>query len=149
MGPDLARRGVRWDLTQFAAAMWNKAPGMTAQMEARGIHVPQLDAGQMADLVAYLYSVQYFAESGDAQAGRQLLRSKGCLTCHSLNGQGARVAGDLAGRTGVASPAGVISSLWNHSMYMESADTLSVVWPVISSEEMADFAAFFATQSRN
>ncbi len=149
VGPDLARRGVRWDLTQFAAAMWNKAPRMTTHMQARGIQVPQLDAGEMADLVAYLYSVQYFAESGDAQAGRRLLRSKGCLTCHSLNGQGARVAGNLAESRGMVSPAGVISTVWNHSVHMESGDNPAILWPVIRAEEMADIAAFLATQRQN
>jgi cytochrome c2 len=149
VGPDLASRGVRWDLTQFAAAMWNKAPGMTAEMQARGIRVPQLEAGEMADLVAYLYSVQYFAESGDPRAGRQLLQSKGCLTCHSLNDQGARVAGNLAESKCTGSPAAVISAVWNHWAPMESGDSLAVLWPVISAAEMADIAAFFAAQRQN
>ncbi len=118
--PDLARRGVRWNLTQFAAAMWNKAPGMTAHMGTRGIHVPQLGAGEMADLVAYLYSVRYFAESGDVQAGRRLLRSKRCLTCHSLNGQGSSAAGNLAENANMVSPAEVMSALWNHTVYIEA-----------------------------
>jgi mono/diheme cytochrome c family protein len=146
--PDLARREVNWDLTQFAAAMWNKAPGMTAHMQARGIQVPQLGAGEMADLVAYLYSVRYFAESGDVQSGRRLLRSSGCLTCHSLNGQGAGAAGNLAERTDAASPAGVISALWNHAVYTEAGDSLAVPWPVLSAEEMAHIAAFLQTPRR-
>ncbi len=145
VGPDLARRGVRWDLTQFAAAMWNKAPGMTAQMQARGIHVPELDAGEIADLVAYLYSVQYFAESGDAQTGRQLLRSKKCLTCHSFNGQGTGIAGDLAESAGMVSPAEVISAVWNHWSHIEAGDDPGIPWPAISAEEMADIAAFLQT----
>lgn len=148
-GPDLARRGVRWNLIEFAAAMWNKGPRMIAEMQSRGIHVPQLDAAEMADIVAYLYSVQYFADSGDAEAGRQLLRSKDCLTCHSLDGQGRSTAGNLAHSTGAASPAEVISTLWNHALYVEAADRPAIVWPVISAEEMADIAAFFQTTPRN
>jgi mono/diheme cytochrome c family protein len=146
--PDLARREVSWDLTQFAAAMWNKAPGMTAQMRTRGVQVPQLGAGEMADLVAYLYSVRYFAESGDVQVGRRLLRSSGCLTCHSMNGQGANAAGNLAESTGMASSAEVISALWNHAVYTEAGDSLAVPWPVLSAEEMADIAAFLQTPRR-
>lgn len=145
LGPDLARRGAHWDLIQFAAAMWNKAPTMIADMRTRGIHVPQLDAGEMADLVAYLYSVQYFAESGDARTGRALLRSKDCLTCHSLNGEGAGAAGNLAVSVGIVSPAEVISVLWNHAVHIESGDSLGIPWPVISAEEMADIAAFLLT----
>ena len=149
VGPDLARRGVRWDLTQFAAAMWNKAPMMTARMRARGIRVPQLDAGEMADIVAYLYSVQYFAEAGDAQAGRHVIRNKGCLACHSLDGQGATAAGDLHKTTVAASPAQVISSLWNHSVRMEAGDSVGIPWPVMTAEEMADIAAYLQTPRQN
>jgi mono/diheme cytochrome c family protein len=142
VGPDLARRGARWDLTHFAAAMWNKAPGMTSQMRARGLHVPQLNAGEMADLVAYLYSVQYFDESGDPRAGRYLLGSKGCLTCHSINGEGAGTACNLSEFRGMVSPARVMSTVWNHAPYIEAADTLALEWPAISAAEMADIAAF-------
>jgi mono/diheme cytochrome c family protein len=146
--PDLARREVGWDLTQFAAAMWNKAPRMTAQMRTRGIHIPQLGAGEMADLVAYLYSVRYFAESGDVEAGRRLLRSRECLTCHSLNGQGGSAAGNLTESTDMASPAEVISALWNHTVYTEAGDSLAVAWPVLSAEDMADIAAFLQAPRR-
>jgi mono/diheme cytochrome c family protein len=149
VAPDLARRGARWDLTQFAAAMWNKAPMMTAQMRARGIGVPQLDAGEMADIVAYLYSVQYFAESGDVQAGRRLIRNKGCLACHSLDGQGATAAGDLNTTTGAVSPAEVISSLWNHAVRLQAGDRVGIPWPVMTAEEMADIAAFLQAPHQN
>ncbi|UCC81812.1 MAG: c-type cytochrome [Gemmatimonadota bacterium] len=147
--PDLARREVSWDLTQFAAAMWNKAPNMTAQMQTRGIQVPQLGAGEMADLVAYLHSVRYFAESGDVRAGQRLLGSSGCLTCHSLDGQGASAASNLAERTGMMSPAQVISAMWNHVASTEAGDSLAVEWPVLSAEEMADIAAFLQAPRRN
>lgn len=144
--PDLARREVSWDLAEFAAALWNKAPAMTASMRTRGIGVPQLGAGEMADLVAYLYSVRYFAESGDVNAGRRLLRTRGCLTCHSLNGRGASAAGDLTESAEMASPAEVVSALWNHVNYTETGDSLAAIpWPVISAEEMADIAAFLQT----
>ena len=70
VGPDLGERGLNWSLTQFAAAMWNKAPAMMAAMRAREIAVPRLQAEEMADLVAYLYSVRYFAEPGAPARGR-------------------------------------------------------------------------------
>jgi cytochrome c2 len=148
IGPDLARRGVDWDLTQFAAAMWNKAPRMTAQMTERGIDVPQIDAGEMADLVAYLYSVQYFAESGDPEAGRQLLHSKQCLGCHSLDGQGEAAGSNLADWRGSVSPAMVMSSMWNHAVYMQFGDALGAAWPVMSAEEMANIASFLQETRR-
>jgi mono/diheme cytochrome c family protein len=147
--PDLAQREVSWDLTQFAAAMWNKAPRMTAHMRTRGIEIPQLGAGEMADLVAYLHSLRYFAESGDVQAGRRLLHSSGCLNCHSLNGRADSAGGNLAESTEMVTPARVISALWNHVAYTEAGDSVAVPWPVLNAEQMAHIAAFLQTPRRD
>ncbi len=140
VGPDLVQRGHQWGLTEFAAAMWNKAPLMVAQMKRRGIDVPQLGAGEMADVVAYLYSVQYFAELGDSERGRRLLSAKGCLACHSAAGAGAGTASDLTQVSGIDSPAEVVSALWNHATQMEG--TGESAWPTFTAQEMADVAAF-------
>ncbi len=142
-GPDLAARGDTRGLTEFAAAMWNKAPAMTAAMRARGIDVPQLGGGEMADLVAYLYSVQYFADVGDPDRGERTLATSGCLSCHTLNGAGGGSAKDLASVVGLDSPAAVIASLWNHSTLMEAeGDSRETEWVRLSPEEMADIMAF-------
>jgi mono/diheme cytochrome c family protein len=123
--------------------MWNKAPAMTEAMRARGIDIPQLGSGEMADLVAYLYSVQYFAAVGDADVGHRALAAKGCLRCHSLNGTGGDAASDLAQAVGLDSPAAVIASLWNHSTLMEAGGAgLEVDWVQLDPEEMADIMAF-------
>ncbi len=150
VGPDLVERGVGRSLTQFAAAMWNKAPTMMEAASARGITLPQLQAEEMAAIVAYLYSVQYFAGAGDPGRGRELAGSKGCLGCHPLAGQGARAAGDLAQVKGLDSPAAVISALWNHSFIMqERTERRKVFWPQFRPEEMADLAAFLQGVGRS
>ena len=147
VGPDLAQRGVQMSLSQFAAGMWNKEPAMTAAMKRQGISVPQLGAGEMADLVAYLYSVRYFAESGDPDAGRGHLSRKGCLRCHSLTTARGSSAGNLSEVRDMGSPAAVFAALWNHSILMESAQKAEgFSWPNLTPEEMADVAAFL--QSR-
>jgi mono/diheme cytochrome c family protein len=140
---DLAERGLYLGLTEFAAAMWNKAPAMMEAMERERIHVPQLGAGEMADLVAYLYSVQYFAEAGNAAQGRRRLGEKGCLSCHSVGGRGGNSAVDLASVAGMDSPAAVISALWNHSAVIETgAEGQEITWPRLDPAEMADVMAF-------
>ncbi len=146
VGPDLAQRGVHRSLTQFATAMWNKAPAMMRAMKARGFTPPQLAAEEMADLVAYLYSVQYFAESGDPRRGRRLLADKGCLGCHSLDGRGGKVAADLARVRGLDSPAAVISALWNHAVVMPARpEGRQAPWPRFRPEEMASLVVFLQT----
>ena len=147
--PDLVERGLHRSLTQFAAGMWNKAPAMMEAMRARGIAVPQLRAEEMADLVAYLYSVQYFAEPGNPQKGRELLTDKGCLTCHSVAGKGGKGASDFARVKGLDDPATVISGLWNHSFIMEyRAGRRKGAWSQLSSDEIAHLVAFLQSLGR-
>jgi len=150
VGPDLVERGLGKSLTQFAAAMWNKAPTMTEAARARRIVLPQLQAGEMADIVAYLYSVQYFAGPGDGRKGRELLTSKGCMGCHAVAGEGGRTAGDLSRAKGLGSPAAVISALWNHSFIMqERSERRRVSWPQFRPEEMADLVSFLQGLDRS
>jgi mono/diheme cytochrome c family protein len=142
LGPDLGARALHRSVGQFAAAMWNKAPAMAAAMATRGMQVPQLRVEEMADIVAYLYSVQYLPGGGDRSRGLQLLASKGCLGCHSLAGSGGRLAGDLARAKGLASPAHVVAGMWNHSFVMDDrTDRRQHPWPTLTAAEMAHVVA--------
>ena len=147
VAPDLAARGRQWSLIEFAAAMWNKEPAMTSAMVERGISAPQLRAGEMADVVAYLSSVQYFRQSGSAARGQRRIESKGCLDCHSLYGRGGS-GPDLSQTEGLDSPAAVISAMWNH-IVVAGAEPGSVTWPALNPVEMADLAAFFQASGGN
>jgi mono/diheme cytochrome c family protein len=143
--PDLSAKGRRWSLTEFAAAMWNKAPAKRAAM-GDGATVPQLGANEMADLVAYLYSVEYFAEVGDPELGEQRLRNSGCLGCHSLRGSGGTTALDFSEVTVTESPAEVVAALWNHALFIEAgSDVVHDPWPELGPEETADIIAYLQT----
>ncbi len=141
VGPDLAERGVHRSLTQFAAGMWDKAPAMLAAMTARGIPVPQLRAEEMADIVAYLYAVQYFAVPGDRQRGARVAKDKGCLGCHTVLARDGTAPAELSRVAGLESPAGVIGALWNHSFLAEPA-ARKRGWSALRPDEMADLLAF-------
>jgi len=140
LGPDLAERGLPRSLTQFAAAMWNKAPAMQEAMRARGIPIPQLTAEEMADIVAYLYALRYFAVPGDPQRGAMVARDRGCLGCHTVGAS--RAATDLAGARGTDSPAGVVAALWNHSFLDRPAARARGGWAEIKPNDMADLVAY-------
>ena len=135
--PDLAERAAYRSLTEFASAMWNKQTRM---------QTIQLQAAEMADLVAYLYSLRYFAESGDPNRGRLLVRQKGCLDCHSLDGRGGSAAGDLSRPEGLSSPASVVSALWNHTLIAEEQASEEGYWPIFRPSEVADLTAFLQMQ---
>lgn len=140
---DLAERGLHRSLSQFVAAMWNKAPAMIEAMRIRGVTVPRLRPEEMADIVAYLYSVRYFAKAGDPKAGVQVATQKGCLGCHSLYGERGKIASDLARAKGLESPAAVLSALWNHAFISEPKPARDKApWPKFRSEEMADLVAY-------
>ena len=144
VGPDLGRRGLHRDFNDFAAALWNKAPAMLKAMKIRNITVPALTPGEMADIVAYLRSFQYFGEPGNADRGRQLFWEKQCLSCHTLNGRGGKGAPDLAQAKELASPAAVIAALWSHGGLMrDSSPEANRFWPQLKSDEVAHLMAFF------
>jgi mono/diheme cytochrome c family protein len=150
IGPDLGKRGFYRNLVDFAAAMWNKAPAMLNAMKLRKFTVPQLSAEEMADIVAYLRSFQYFGEPGNPDFGRRLLWERKCLDCHSLNGRGSKAAPDLALVKGLDSAAAVIAALWSHGDWMaESLPKRNFSWPKLNSDEVAHLMAFFERSTRS
>jgi cytochrome c2 len=150
VGPDLGSRGLHRNFNEFAAALWNKAPAMLRAMKIRNITVPSLEPGEMADMVAYLRSFQYFGEPGNSNRGRQLLWDKQCLSCHALDGKGGNGAFDLATAKGLESPAAVIAALWSHGDLMANASPApNLSWAQLSADQVAHLMAFFARSNRS
>jgi mono/diheme cytochrome c family protein len=139
LGPDLAGRRRDWNLLEFAAAMWNKAPKMMEAMRATGSPVPTLTSEELADLIAYLYALQYFDRAGDAVAGGRLVESKGCLDCHTRS--------RLARAAGLTSASAVVAAMWNHAALVPP-ERLRRPWPRISASELSDLVAFFTQVPR-
>src|SRR5574341_230809 len=129
--------------------MWNKAPVMMREMQRRAVTVPPLQANELADIVGYLYAVDYFAGPGDPRRGEEIVKAKGCFNCHSLGGKGGRVAPDFDKSRGLNEPANVISAMWNHGAAMEQKmrdEALS--WPVFKGDEMAQVVGFLQALGR-
>ena len=66
-----------------------------------GMQAFRFDAAELAGIIAYLRSMNTFdagsVRSGDAGRGRVLFEGKGgCMRCHRVGAQGARVAPDLS-----------------------------------------------------
>ena len=146
-GPNLARQDRTWDPTGFAAAMWNKAPAMMAQMQAGGLRAPRLTSAEMADIVAYLYSLRYFEGAGDPELGRGTIRDKGCLGCHSLGGEGYGSAQELTRTPELDTSVSVIAALWNHVVLLQDLpEEGERRWPSFEESEMANLVSFFQAQ---
>ena len=148
--PSLAERALHMSLTEFAAAMWNKAPAMQQAMQSRlAGAVPELRPQEMADVVAFLYAARYFRQAGDPRKGVIAATNKGCLQCHGLYGERGKVASDLTTATVIDTPAGVLSALWNHSFIADPrAERDRTPWPVFRGEDMADLVAYLRSLKR-
>ncbi len=148
VGPDLVGLGVRRSPVEFAATIWNKAPAMMAEMTKHGIDVPQLRPEDMADLVAYLYSVRYFASGGSVPKGWVVASNKGCLQCHAVSGERGKPASDLTRAKGLNSSAAVLSALWNHTVVTPRVAGKSLEWPMFKADEMADLVTLLESISQ-
>jgi cytochrome c2 len=139
LAPSLSSRPRR-DLADFAAAMWNKAPRMLAAAGRAGVELPRLEAGEMADLVAYLGSLQYLAGEGSPERGAARLGALGCLRCHTADGSGP--APGLGRVRGAGTRAGLLAALWNHVALPDSL--IATRWTPLRPADVADLTAHFA-----
>lgn len=81
---------------------------------------------------------------GDAERGRALFfGDKQCSICHSIGGQGGRIAPDLSA-TRPSSPAmgWLATVLWNHAPGMFRRIRAGIAYPHLDTEQMADILAF-------
>jgi mono/diheme cytochrome c family protein len=104
-----------------------------------GIDRPEITSGDVRDLIAYLYTLNYFNEPGDFGEGRRSFWEKGCGTCHSVRGEGKSVGPAL--RKG--SPVYMSWAMWNHGtgMTREMADR-GIQTPTFDRKSMADLLAY-------
>ena len=122
---------------------------MMKVMAAQNIALPQLTPENMADLVAYLYSVRYFASGGSVPKGWVVASNKGCLHCHGVSGERGKPASDLTRAKGLDSSAAVLAALWNHTLVTPTVAGKKLDWPVLNAEEMASLVTLLESLSQS
>ena len=144
IGPALEELRRRQGAYELAGRLWNHAPGMFTVLTHEGLRWPEINAAEMADLMAYLGAEASLDPKPNLARGQALLVSKGCLKCHTFRGEGARVGPDLAGRTAdYAPPATWAAKMWRHTPRMAAkALEQGVLYPRFSGDEMANLLAF-------
>jgi cytochrome c2 len=126
-------------LAQLAGMMWNHSHEMWKRMEEKGIRWETLSAQEMADLVAYLFSIRYFDEPGDPERGKNVFVKKQCNLCHV---KGSKKL-DLSGLKGQISPIFMAQMMWNHGPDMlERMRKAKVPWQKIGGKEMVDLMEY-------
>jgi mono/diheme cytochrome c family protein len=95
----------------------------------------------MADILAYLYFVNYATVSGNPDRGGDLFVKK-CSACHSMGG-GKRVGPDLSTVADLDEPIAIIAAMWDHAPKMDrELRARNLAWPHFEPGEAADLTAF-------
>lgn len=145
IGPDLARIVRPRSFYDLATAMWNHLPRMADRMQQVGIARPQLDVQEAADLIGFLYTLNYFDLPGTAAVGRRLFADKRCVVCHQVEGVGGVVGPNLDFLRPFRSPIYVAAAMWNHGPQMtEAMAARGIQRPTFTGAELRDLIAFLA-----
>lgn len=144
VGPELGpRSGTSLTLVQFAGLMWNHSPGMWEAMKARGIPRPTFEGREMADLIAYLYTLRYFEPGGSPAVGQTLFAQRGCSYCHGPRAEGTPQGPALRGRGHSFTAVSLATALWRHGPKMEQrAQELQRPWPTLAEGDIGDLIVF-------
>ncbi len=146
-GPDLGVRKKDFPPTigQLAGLMWNHLPAMLTEMRKENIPFPELSANEMANIMAYLFSIRYFDPAGDRIAGKRFFSEKKCGVCHDIREvAGAKKEGpNLARLKGKVSPISIATALWNHGPTMiGKMREKNLKWNKLSDKELIDLMEY-------
>jgi len=144
VGPDLgAGSPLPRTLTQMTARMWNHSPEMWTAMKDKGIERPTFAGQEMADLIAFLYTVRYFDMGGSPTIGETLFSERKCAQCHGADALGGKIGPRLRNRNRFLTPMTFALSLWSHGPQMYTkAQELGLGWPNLSEGDLSHLLAF-------
>lgn len=144
IGPDLGP-GHRLPPTynQFAASMWNHSPEMFQAAQKAGIPRPQFQGQEMANVVAFLYSLHYTDPSGSPLVGQSLFEWRGCARCHGRQAGGTELAPALRGRGKHFTSVVLGATLWQHGTKMHTlTQRMGFAWPTLLDSDVGAVLAF-------
>ncbi len=143
IGPDLGRIAGPRSFHDLAAAMWNHLPGVMERMRWLGISRSRLTPQETADLIAFLFTLNYFDETGNLEAGQRLFTEKKCVVCHQIGGTGGVVGPNLDSLSQYGSPIFVAAAMWNHGPAMAMAmGARGIQRPIFRAGELLDLVAY-------
>lgn len=130
-------------LVQFAGEIWNHSPAMWREMQTRGTQRPAFQGNEMADLVAFLFSIRYFEAAGSAERGQAIFAARGCSRCHGGDATGTDIAPALRRPERSYNSITLGTAVWEHGPKMyKQAKQSGVAWPKLETADVADLIAF-------
>jgi cytochrome c2 len=131
-GPDLRARNLRLSVSEITGVLWNHGTLIWDKESPKTGGKPKpVTASEMADLVAFLYSIAFEGEEGVALTGKRLFEDRGCKACHS-----SKKLPPIEGWIQLA------TKLWNHVQKKGKAGATVEEWPRFTPKEMGNLAAF-------
>ncbi len=129
---------------ELAGRLWNHVPEMLAALARTGSEWPQINVGEMADLMVYLQADGARDPAPDPSRGHVTLIRKGCLKCHRFRREGGRIEPDLAEpRVEYASAPAWAATMWTHTPRMAAMGaSRKMPYPRFSGHEMGNLLAF-------
>jgi mono/diheme cytochrome c family protein len=146
IGPALDDVDLNQSVTEIAAMMWNHADEMRAAMGEHKMAWPTFEGKEMADLIAYLYFINFMDPPGNEVRGNALFQERMCSSCHAINGVGGDAGPDLADVGDLSANVTILRAMFNHAEKM-SQTVLSEgkTWPVLTGPEMRDIFAYLSS----
>ena len=150
VGPALEQLRRPQGTFALAGRLWNHAPAMFTVLKMADLQWPQISAAEMGDLMAYLEADPARDPAPDPSKGQVMLLRKSCLKCHSLRGEGARLAPDLsAQRPAYESAVAWATRMWGHTPAMAAkAIEIGVLYPRFAGDDMLNLVAFLRSSAR-
>jgi cytochrome c2 len=144
VGPSLGpNRELPRSIVDFSGRIWNHAPEMMRVMKSQGITRPTFEGREMADVIAFLYGLNYFQSGGSPAGGRTLFTARGCSGCHGASGQGTTRGPELRKRGELFTSISLATSLWRHGPEMyERCKRQGIAWPTLGENDVADLVSF-------
>ncbi|UCH85399.1 MAG: cytochrome c [Candidatus Latescibacterota bacterium] len=143
IGPALDDVELSKSVNDIAAMMWNHADEMQTAMGEEKLTWPTFEKKEMADLIAYLYFINFMDPPGDANRGLSLFAEKQCLSCHAVDSAVGGLRSDLASGEESPTSVSVLRAMFNHADKMsETVLSEGKPWPVLTGSEMRDICAY-------
>jgi len=143
----LIRIDLKKGVSEVATLMWNHGVAMMERMKKESVEWPKFEGNEMADLIAYIYFLDFEDKPGDGHRGESIFKVKGCVDCHKQAGGGR--GPDLATIKKFDTPIQMIQLMWNHADDMEDLIVSgNKDWPQLSGKEMRDLFAYLRKNVR-
>lgn len=140
-GPSLKHLKLHSSVSEIGALMWNHAEPMKDLMGEKRIDWPLFKGNEMADLIAYLYFLDFQDKPGNPLKGEAAFHKKRCVTCHDSDDD---IGPNLSNGIKLKSPVQMLTKMWNHSAAMEEQIlTFNENWPKLSADDIINLYAFF------